>query len=208
MGWESLESSAFGNVLGIPSLQTGVFGGIIVGALAAWCYNKWYRIELPPFLGFFAGKRFVPIATATLLTAARHPACFIWPPIGNGINAFADAIKDLGTDRRVHLRPDRALADPVRPAPHLVQPVLVPVRRVDQPRHRRHGFTGDQRMWFGQLAADEPFVDNAGDDDRSLHGWEVPLHDVRPAGRCLRDVRQAKDSQKQDRGRHPMPRRH
>ncbi|GGI42040.1 hypothetical protein GCM10010896_16430 [Mammaliicoccus stepanovicii] len=43
-------------VLGIPTLQTGVFGGIIMGALAAWCYNKYYNITLPSFLGFFAGK--------------------------------------------------------------------------------------------------------------------------------------------------------
>ncbi|MGS0651743.1 PTS transporter subunit EIIC, partial [Staphylococcus arlettae] len=51
-------------ILGIPTLQTGVFGGIIMGALAAWCYNKFYNITLPAFLGFFAGKRFVPIITS------------------------------------------------------------------------------------------------------------------------------------------------
>src|SRR5699024_8611424 len=53
-------------VLGIPTLQTGVFGGIIMGALAAWCYNKYFNINLPPFLGFFAGKRFVPIITSVV----------------------------------------------------------------------------------------------------------------------------------------------
>ncbi len=57
-------SSAYANVVGIPTLQTGVFGGIIVGVLAASMYNKYYNIELPPYLGFFAGKRFVPIITA------------------------------------------------------------------------------------------------------------------------------------------------
>ena len=70
MDFSDLPSAAFANVLGIPPLQTGVFGGIIIGALAAWCYNKWFRIELPPFLGFFAGKRFVPIATATFALLA------------------------------------------------------------------------------------------------------------------------------------------
>ncbi|GAA3322538.1 hypothetical protein GCM10020331_042810 [Ectobacillus funiculus] len=55
---------SFANVLGIPTLQTGVFGGIIVGVLAAYCYNKYFNIELASYLGFFAGKRFVPIATA------------------------------------------------------------------------------------------------------------------------------------------------
>lgn len=51
-------TNGYANVLGIPTLQTGVFGGIIIGALAAWCYNKFYNITLPSYLGFFAGKRF------------------------------------------------------------------------------------------------------------------------------------------------------
>ncbi|MCW5171350.1 PTS transporter subunit EIIC, partial [Burkholderia cenocepacia] len=54
-------ASGYASILGIPTLQTGVFGGIIIGALAAWCYNKFYNINLPSYLGFFAGKRFVPI---------------------------------------------------------------------------------------------------------------------------------------------------
>src|SRR5690606_36606058 len=49
----------FANVLGIPTLQTGVFGGIIVGLIAAFAYNRYHDIEMPSFLGFFAGKRFV-----------------------------------------------------------------------------------------------------------------------------------------------------
>ena len=53
---------AYANVLGIPTLQTGVFGGIIVGIVAAYCYNKYFNIELPSYLGFFAGDKFVPIA--------------------------------------------------------------------------------------------------------------------------------------------------
>ena len=44
-------ATGFANVLGIPTLQTGVFGGIIIGALAAWCYNKFYNISLPSYLG-------------------------------------------------------------------------------------------------------------------------------------------------------------
>ncbi|KAI7247450.1 hypothetical protein KC345_g11964, partial [Hortaea werneckii] len=52
---------AYSSVLGIPTLQTGVFGGILVGILAASMYKRFFRIELPSYLGFFAGKRFVPI---------------------------------------------------------------------------------------------------------------------------------------------------
>ena len=51
-------------IMGIPSMQTGVFGGILAGGLAAWLFNRYYRISLPDYLAFFAGKRFVPIVTA------------------------------------------------------------------------------------------------------------------------------------------------
>src|SRR5687768_4013459 len=52
------------SIMGIPSIETGVFGGIIVGLVAAWAFNRFYRIRLPSYLGFFAGKRAVPIITA------------------------------------------------------------------------------------------------------------------------------------------------
>ncbi|MGG2064603.1 glucose-specific PTS transporter subunit IIBC [Bacillus sp. S14(2024)] len=85
---------SYANVLGIPTLQTGVFGGIIVGILAAYCYNKYYNIELPPYLGFFAGKRFVPIATATFSLLLGILMCFVWPPIQGGLNAFSHQMID------------------------------------------------------------------------------------------------------------------
>ncbi len=52
---------AYTSILGIPTLATGVFGGIIIGVTAAVMYNHYFNIELPSYLGFFAGKRFVPI---------------------------------------------------------------------------------------------------------------------------------------------------
>ncbi len=76
-------------IMGIPSIETGVFGGIIVGMVAAWTFNRFYRIQLPPYLGFFAGKRSVPIITAFLVIIVGAILSFIWPPIGNGINAFS-----------------------------------------------------------------------------------------------------------------------
>src|SRR6476659_8317832 len=76
-------------IMGIPSIQTGVFGGIIVGMIAAWCFNRFYRIQLPPYLGFFAGKRSVPIITSFLVIGVGAVLSFIWPPIGRGIAAFS-----------------------------------------------------------------------------------------------------------------------
>jgi PTS system D-glucosamine-specific IIC component len=85
---------AFTNVLGIPTLQTGVFGGIIIGILAANMYKKYYNIELPQYLGFFAGKRFVPIATAFSSLILGIGMIFIWPPIQGALNAFSHGMID------------------------------------------------------------------------------------------------------------------
>jgi PTS system glucose-specific IIC component len=76
-------------VMGIPSLQTGVFGGIVAGGLAAAMFNRFYRISLPPYLAFFAGKRFVPIITALAAIVLGAVLSVVWPPIQNGINAFS-----------------------------------------------------------------------------------------------------------------------
>ncbi|WP_413376333.1 glucose-specific PTS transporter subunit IIBC [Alkalihalobacillus sp. 1P02AB] len=85
---------AFALVLGIPTLQTGVFGGIIIGALAAWAYNKYYEIELPAFLGFFAGKRFVPIVTAFSAFFIGVALFFVWPTIQTGMNMFSQFLME------------------------------------------------------------------------------------------------------------------
>src|SRR6187551_1397257 len=76
-------------IMGIPSIETGVFGGIIVGMIAAGVFNRFYRIQLPSYLGFFAGKRSVPIITAFAVIAAGVVLSFIWPPIGKGIESFS-----------------------------------------------------------------------------------------------------------------------
>lgn len=56
-------------VLGTPTLRTGVFGGIMMGLLAAWGYNRFHTIKLPNYLGFFQAKRFVPIVVSVLSIA-------------------------------------------------------------------------------------------------------------------------------------------
>ena len=96
-------SKGFANVLGIPTLQTGVFGGIIIGALAAWCYNKFYNISLPSYLGFFAGKRFVPIMMATTSFILAFPMAWIWPFIQNGLNEFSTGLLESNTGLAVFL---------------------------------------------------------------------------------------------------------
>jgi len=82
-------------VMGIPSIETGVFGGIIVGLIAAAAFNRFYRIELPSYLGFFAGKRSVPIITAFAVIVVGAVLSVVWPPIGRGIAAFSHWAVDV-----------------------------------------------------------------------------------------------------------------
>src|SRR6186997_2668474 len=77
------------SIMGIQSIETGVFGGIIAGLIAAAVFNRFYRIQLPAYLGFFAGKRSVPIITAFAVILAGAVLSFIWPPIGKGIEGFS-----------------------------------------------------------------------------------------------------------------------
>lgn len=83
---------SYAMVVGIPTLQTGVFGGIICGLVGAYCYERFYKIELPQFLGFFAGKRFVPIVSAFAGFLLGVVMFFLWPFAQNGLNSFSNAI--------------------------------------------------------------------------------------------------------------------
>jgi len=85
---------AYTSVLGIPTLQTGVFGGILVGILAAAMYKRFFKIELPSYLGFFAGKRFVPIMTAVTSLVLGLALTQIWPPIQHGLNYVSQSMID------------------------------------------------------------------------------------------------------------------
>ncbi|EOG7627604.1 PTS glucose transporter subunit IIBC [Vibrio cholerae] len=77
-------------VMGVSGIDTGVLGGILAGGVAAWSFNRFYKIQLPEYLGFFAGKRAVPIITGFISIALGVVLSFIWPPIGSGIATFSD----------------------------------------------------------------------------------------------------------------------
>ena len=75
----------FGTNIGIPSLNTSVFGGIIIGFLTAYLYNRFKNIQMPPALGFFSGVRFIPIATFIGCFLMAMLFCAVWPGVGLGI---------------------------------------------------------------------------------------------------------------------------
>lgn len=75
--------------MGIKTIETGVFGGLFVGVVAAHIYKRFYRIQLPPYLGFFAGKRSVPIITSLVAIVLGVFLSLFWPPIQEKINEFS-----------------------------------------------------------------------------------------------------------------------
>ncbi|MCY6370439.1 glucose PTS transporter subunit IIA [Clostridium ganghwense] len=71
------------------TINMGIFGGIVVGLIAAILYNKYHNIKLPQVLGFFGGKRFVPIITSVAALIFAVIGVTIWPTIQNSIDVFA-----------------------------------------------------------------------------------------------------------------------
>lgn len=76
-------------MMGIETVNTGVAGGILMGSITAVLYNKYYNIELPSYLGFFGGKRFIPIVSSLAAIVFGIVLSFVWPPIGVGIQNFS-----------------------------------------------------------------------------------------------------------------------
>ncbi|WP_026689062.1 PTS transporter subunit EIIC [Alteribacter aurantiacus] len=92
------ESGEYGMTLGIASLETGVLGGIIVGLLAVWVYNRFKRFQPPEVLGFFAGDRSVGIVMVFMSILLAFVVMLVWPPIQTGINAVANVIATDATN--------------------------------------------------------------------------------------------------------------
>ena len=95
-GTEALLEGASASVLGITSLQMGVFGGIIVGLGVAALHNRFYKIELPQVLSFFGGTRFVPIISAIVYLAVGIVMFFVWPFVQSGIYKVGDVVLNSG----------------------------------------------------------------------------------------------------------------
>lgn len=93
---QTLPAGSITSVVGIQSLQMGVFGGIIVGLGVAALHNKYHTIELPQVLSFFGGSRFVPIISAIVYLLVGILMSFIWPTIQNGIYMVGDVVRSSG----------------------------------------------------------------------------------------------------------------
>src|SRR5699024_1028408 len=83
-------------VLGIQTVETGVFGGIITGVMTALLHNKYHKISLPSYLGFFGGSRFVPIITAISAIILGVIMFFIWPTVQGWIFGVGGIVDKTG----------------------------------------------------------------------------------------------------------------
>lgn len=89
-------SGTVSNVVGIQSLEMGVFGGIIVGLGVAALHNKFYKIQLPTVISFFGGVRFVPIVSTFTFILVGIIMYFIWPYIQRGIYSLGSLVLGSG----------------------------------------------------------------------------------------------------------------
>ena len=95
-GAESMLNGSTADVLGITSLQMGVFGGVLVGLGVSALHNRFYKIELPQVLSFFGGTRFVPIICSIVYLLVGILMFYIWPIIQNGIYSVGDLVRSSG----------------------------------------------------------------------------------------------------------------
>ena len=91
-GVEAMEANSTTSMLGITTLQMGVFGGIIVGLGVAALHNRFYKIKLPQVLSFFGGTRFVPIISSIVFLVVGIVMFFVWPVVQHGITLLGDLV--------------------------------------------------------------------------------------------------------------------
>ncbi len=89
-------SGTVANVVGIRSLEMGVFGGIIVGLGVAALHNRFYKIQLPTVISFFGGVRFVPIISTFVYILVGIAMYFIWPYIQRAIYSLGGLVLNSG----------------------------------------------------------------------------------------------------------------
>ena len=95
-GTEAMLNGSTSDVLGITSLQMGVFGGMLVGLGVAALHNRFYKIELPQVLSFFGGTRFVPIISAITYLFVGILMFYIWPNVQSAIYSVGSLVQNSG----------------------------------------------------------------------------------------------------------------
>ncbi len=95
-GVDAMPANSTTSMLGITTLQMGVFGGIVVGLGVAALHNRFYKIQLPQVLSFFGGTRFVPIISTAVFLVVGIVMFFVWPIVQTGIAALGALVLGSG----------------------------------------------------------------------------------------------------------------
>ena len=80
-----------------PKIDMGMLAGILCGLLGGGLYNRFKDIQLPDYLAFFGGRRFVPIATGVSAVFLGLLFGLVWPPIQDGINSLGQLMLESGS---------------------------------------------------------------------------------------------------------------
>lgn len=95
-GVDNMTANSTTKVLGITTLQMGVFGGILVGLGVAILHNRFYKVQLPQVLSFFGGTRFVPIVCSIVYLIVGIIMFYIWPLVQSGISQLGRLVLQSG----------------------------------------------------------------------------------------------------------------
>ncbi|QAT08179.1 PTS sugar transporter subunit IIBC [Klebsiella pneumoniae] len=87
-----LKANNIQNIIGIPSIDTGILGAVIAGIIVWLLHERFHNIRLPDALAFFGGTRFVPIVTTVVLGLVGLAIPLVWPVFAMGINALGNHI--------------------------------------------------------------------------------------------------------------------
>ncbi|MEC2054862.1 PTS transporter subunit EIIC [Peribacillus psychrosaccharolyticus] len=93
----NLAGAGQGMAVGIQTLETGVFGGIVIGIVAALLHNRYNKIQLPQVLGFFGGSRFIPIIVSFTSILVGVVLFIVWPYFQLLINQLGSLVTSTGT---------------------------------------------------------------------------------------------------------------
>ncbi|MGW8379997.1 PTS transporter subunit EIIC [Streptomyces sp. ODS28] len=79
-----------------PAVDAGVLGGVVMGIVVALLYQRYHRKKLPEWLGFFGGRRLVPILSSFAGLVIAVVFGYIWPVLGTGLHNFGEWLVGSG----------------------------------------------------------------------------------------------------------------
>ena len=91
-----LKANNIQNIIGIPSIDTGILGAVIAGIIVWLLHERFHNIRLPDALAFFGGTRFVPIISSIVYLVVGIAMFYIWPVVQSGIAALGALVLASG----------------------------------------------------------------------------------------------------------------